>query len=482
MPSNIETQPEKSIIRVLLDPKIKLKELSVNDFEKSEQTGRSSLLQSKEPGNFFPYIKINNQTLNTQELDYMCIDSTEFLPIIKIIINLGFNTPFLNKAFPKDGDLIQVFIRSRNDVLKPIRNDYMITNTNMIGKKHDGTFSKILIEGILYIPGLFNEEVLYEEATSYDALFNIAKKLNLGFASNETHTNDKQIWINPNKDYINFIKHIAEHSWKDEKSFFDVFIDVYYNLNFVNVNNQFGLTTEIEQSLIDDITSSGSNLDNKEKQIVGKKILTNFIDARDTNHFIRKFDIINDSSDISINLGYKMYVNFFDHNSLKNWKIYTEGLVTEGAEKDFIILKGRNDGTDYDKQNRYRYLGIQYTLPEHNVHDKYYFSSVHNIMNNLETEKFKLKVELNRFNPNLYKFERIPCLFFTYDEDSARELDDTETKNENKEDYDEKYKASLRINKFYSGYYMIKGFRITYKDYINSHELILSKREFIPPV
>jgi hypothetical protein len=46
-------------------------------------------------------------------------------------------------------------------------------------------------------------------------------------------------WINPNLSYKAFIKQVTDHSYKNESSFFDCFIDRYYVLNFINVEKQF---------------------------------------------------------------------------------------------------------------------------------------------------------------------------------------------------------------------------------------------------
>ena len=59
----------------------------------------------------------------------------------------------------------------------------------------------------------------------------------MGFAFNDfDNTNDFQNWLSIGLSGEEFLTHLSEHAWKDETSFFSVWVDLYYNICFDNVN------------------------------------------------------------------------------------------------------------------------------------------------------------------------------------------------------------------------------------------------------
>ena len=77
-------------------------------------------------GGSYPYITINGYgPFSVREIEYFEIECEDFLPTINLYIRPGTGV-FLTKHFPKDGDLISVYIRSMTNEFKPIRNDYYI--------------------------------------------------------------------------------------------------------------------------------------------------------------------------------------------------------------------------------------------------------------------------------------------------------------------------------------------------------------------
>ena len=132
---------EKTIIRSLLKPKIVLDELALSDVFSStsdkipqskpkEVTGHQ---EQNSVGTDYPLVAINNYTVSLEELDTFRIDCTGFLPRLFLSFDLVNSTTFKSQAMPKDGDIVNVFIRAKNDVFKPVRNDYVITGVD-IGK------------------------------------------------------------------------------------------------------------------------------------------------------------------------------------------------------------------------------------------------------------------------------------------------------------------------------------------------------------
>ena len=460
-------QEEKSLIRSLLDPTIVLDEMSYTDIEEGTnpeypKEGRGAKEQ-KRVGNNFPLIIINDYTIQEDELERLKIWNNGFLPTISISMNIMEPSTFISTSIPKDGDRINLFIRSRDDLFKPIRNDYVITSVSSTKSQNSqGSGGSLSIKGELFIPTINDERINSIKASSYDALQTIAQELGLGFASNDTATNDEQTWICPNDTYKNWIQSITGNSWKDEESFFQVFVDVYYHLNFVNANNQFSDSVEIDDALLDTLLTDDSLEGEEISAKKDKKVFTNIEDKRGTPNFIKRYKLVNQSSHIAKKYGYKMHCEFFEQNSLQKWDIYSEPLIVQGSADDKITLRGKAGEDYYKSQIKRRWSGIQYSLPEHNVHEKYIYAGIHNLMNNKELEKLQVHIEVPRANFNIYRCERIPCIFVsTGDPMKAQFLQSEETREA--DDQALKTPGGPAIDKFYTGFYMIQGTTFTYE-------------------
>lgn len=471
-------QQEKAIIRSLLDPTIPLDSLEMYDLdtgtaEQAAESGNADYVKSvqvnKDLGTNYPFIYINNYIFANLEIELFEIDCTGFIPTARVKVYPKSKT-FTSAAIPKDGDIMSVFIRARNNAFKPIRNDYRITNVRSSDGNSEGAQAIFNITGELFVPRLYDEIITSYSGTSYNVLKEIAKELGLGFSSNDTATDDNQTWINPGGDYYALINDIASHSWKDEKSFFRVFIDLYYNLNFVNVNNQFNESDDIDMQLLTNLKyndsinapSSTKILENATGQI--PKLLTNWEDVRGTSAFVHYFNMKNISNQVNQALGYKTYTMFFEQNSEKYWSIYTDPLTTEGAENDKIILKGRATKPGAPKeeywktQNRYRWEGIQYSAPEGNCHEKYNFAKNWNLRNNAELDKMYVEAQLEHGNFNIYRGERLPLVIIV----SGDVRYQVKVNPPESEPLPSVAYPPPLPDKFYSGYYMVAGMKIKY--------------------
>jgi len=470
-------QQEKSIIRSLLDPTIPLDTLDLFDLDKgtslqAQDMGQKDQVKdqqiSKDIGTNYPYVEINNYVFGINQIVFLEIGYTGFIPTLLMKVGID-NKTFGSASFPKDGDLINVFIRAKNNAFKPIRNDYRITSIFSSGGDSEGSSAYYTIEGELSVPGLYDEVITAYSGTSYNALKEIARTLKLGFASNETATEDSQVWISPRSDYYNHILDITDHAWKDETSFFDVFIDVYYNLNFINVNNQFSEDDSVDLQLLTNLQNTDSRGGDKSGQQVEEqtlqmpKVLSNFEDIWGTPAYVHNFDVQNSSNSISSEFGYKTYRQFFEQNSEQYWSIYVDPLTTDGAEENKIILKGRttkpgSKPEEYWKtQNRYVWEGIQYTAPEGNCHENYTYAFGWNERNLAELNKITMNVKLERGNFNIYRGERLPLLLLITTDIQMQNIMSQPEQKARTGAFPEPI-----LDKFNSGYYMVSGMVFKY--------------------
>lgn len=457
----------------------------------------------------FPLIKINDYYVSRGEIDSFEIDSTDRVP--KITLSLSFsNELFLSKNMPKDGDIISIALRSKSEVLKPIRNDYVITGV-IAGKRSTNNPGIIAMTffGELFIPGWssFLGDAS-EKGTSMQILKRAADQLGLGFNTNETETDDKQIWLVWNSPE-EFIEEVVNRSWKDENSFFDWWVDVYYNLNFVNVQKQLLASEEAidDAALIGNVPKEYWWGSDENKTVGTAKVFSNYIGFRTSPFFIRNWRPINRSSKITFDYGTALNCTFYEHNNIlydepdskKYWELEIPPAYDGEKVNTHILLRGRatwdaSINNDEPARANYNYtelynkapwLGIQYTIsnPEDdnlqwtgNHHRNYMRARVHNTINNIELEKLNVDIEVQGVNLNIIKGDKIPIVLIKKDRAEALLVQD---------DFD----AKETIDFFYSGWYYVRGFTLSwitggYGDILNSfsQSFTLTRREWPTPV
>jgi hypothetical protein len=475
-------------IKTKFKTSVPLIEIKLSDFSYGTTAGTSEqqLKDIEMRGVEYPHVQINEYVFGIKEIKRCVIDSSGFLPVISLKVELISSGLFLSTSFPKDGDLLSVFIRGRDDLFIPIRNDYLITRVDSYTSDRTSQEGKniiIDIEAELYVPHLYDEITYAFEGTSYNAIIDIAKKLKLGFASNEDDTDDSMKWICPMTNYKEFANEITSHSWKDKNSFFVVFIDVYYNLNFVNVNKLISYDADILTALGEDTNSgAGARFEKTQKMEIEKCFTNHPRNIRD-NFFIKKFKPINKSSNLSNTFGYAFNSVLYDHIDKKKWQLQSKSIITDNVDQSKIILRGRSGDNSYQELQKYNFVGVQNTK---NVHKMYLYAVTHNLMNNVEMEKINVEIDLNKFNFNIYRYENVPAIFFVIND--TRRIQ-TLTSGESENDMSKEGQAGIAVDRFYTGYYLIKGIRITYAPSATqktgnsafSESLILSRREWPSP-
>ncbi|MGL5691962.1 MAG: hypothetical protein ACRDD8_14230 [Bacteroidales bacterium] len=463
-----------------------------------------------------PLIRINNQILSEREIMSLYIDCTDFIPKIEL------KSVFLYERFLllnqiKDGDIISLAIRSQSDSLKIIRNDYIITNAYVSDRissaSHEGdttTPYMITFIGELFIPNIDSENLdLSHLGTTFETVQETAKKLNLGFCANDENTSDKQVWLNYNTSPRAFLQKLKENSWKDADSFFDIWIDVYYNINYINVNKQL---TSSEESLqygallkaVDTNFTHGANT-NKSETVIFPKFLSNHTMLDGTSSYISKWHMENNSSHITSTYGALVNCNLLEHNKLNydksNSKVYWSLAIEPAYDKSklasHIILRGR---CKYDKDihidemaranhnavemyHKQAWLGVQYTCTNTsdsvekwngNQHMNYKRAYVHNLLNLKELDKLNTYVTVLGVNTNMLRGDKIPIMLLN------SSMEHVQNKPTNHEQFS-------NVNRFASGWYYIKGYRISWINDDTSmtsrfnETFVLTRREWTTP-
>ncbi len=473
---------EKTKIRTVSDPTIVLQDM-VLEQNMLSTTYSKSYKASSYVGRDFPYIKFRDRTIAIEELGSFEIDCSNFLPTVHIKLDI-IDRKFLGEYIPKDGDIFSLYMRSQNDVYKPVRNDYLITHVDTNALDGSDYIVEYYITGILNIKDIWIERNTAIKGKSIDVIKKIANELQLGFATNvEGQMDDEMVWICDWKSYKDFLIHITEHAWKNERTFYRVFIDIYYYVNFIEVEKQLDITKEFDESLaiIEKLPlgQHGDPLINLDEQInqMNPLALTNFSQLKTSSFGITNYELFNNSSHISYSEGYGKKMYYYDH--------YLKTI--EDTESSKIRLRGLKDENIEKRHLKNVWYGIQYSLPNGNVHKNFAQAYFQNKVNTIELEKMYLDVRTFSWNPAIIRMERIPLFIFEEGlqlSGISAFMDDDELKRNQRELPNNVTTGTLTTaNRFLSGFYLVDSFKIIYnfKNKKNICEFRLARREWGVP-
>lgn len=409
-----------SKILALIEPSIEPTKLETPS--RNEEGGEEDKI-TKTFGIDSPVILMNGYVFEKGDINSFELDNSDILPTANARI-VDTKNAFTVDAFPRDGDVFTVFINSKNQsTFKSIHLDFEVTNITAEPKR-TGDPKIVNISGRVKVPKLFAENCQhYEEGNSIDHISNLVKELGLGLASNIESTDDSQTRIQPYISYLDFIRNIVNTSYINDDSFQNYFIDYYYYLNFVNVNNIFNSENpsleDFEKSLAsmnvslgeesfaaDDIDSTASRL-----------FLTNKVDFKPTNHYINRFEIVNTSQSVTEIHGHFRDVQVYDDNSEEKLDEFEVSSLTQDPERLLDIqepLRGNRENEEYKDLRKHKYMGRQDVGEDGigNSHANYVFAQLNNNMNIADTQRMKLVVTLESFNPSLYRYQKIPVLLY----------------------------------------------------------------------
>lgn len=488
---------EKQTIRAITEPTIVLDDLQFADTE----TGTSPILgkpetaykPSKQFGGAFPLIQINKFPFDPEMIVSMRLSSSGERPSISVEILLK-DKSFYSRSFPKDGDLLSVFIRGKVDPFKPVRNDYEITGVNVISDPGSGEndYDTLFISGVLRIPGYDALKCFSVKGTSMEAILKVATDLKLGFSSNEVSTSDAQTWICPYEKTKDFLHDTTLAAWRDEKSFYRYFIDHYYHLNFVNVEYLYSEQPDIEKTISILRMSQDYGRDSELHSEESQTILSNWDEISQTQFYLVNHSLINNSSSISLQHGYKRYAQYYDGLLKENQTIFVDPKTTEGSERNKQLLKGRPKEDFYKTQINAKWMGVQYGKDGENCHGKYNYAKINNFQNNVHLEKMGIKVTMPNPNFNLRRMQTLPVVivikkdtvrkFINEPEDESQEASQPNPKEPNRTKSElTAEQIPFTIDKTMTGFYTIHDITYIFEKGTWTQECTMYRREWPTP-
>ena len=488
----------ESIILTKIDPKLTPPSLDILDFEDPagevqrtpDRTGYQSQLGKKSP-----LIKIGNARIASTDIISTSIYYDELIPKIHVSIFDSVGT-FTSVTFPKKNPLLTVYIAKSHLKLNELCQTFLITDIQSIPM--GPSITRYDFYGELYIPKLNGNFIKsYPNMTSQEALQKIARELEIGYASNEETFDDKMTWINPNLNYKAFIKMISDHAFKNKDTFFECFIDRYYTLCLVNVENQFkpfdsdkdipmgysATSTEyLDLSLAKDAADSLSI----DEQV--PIILTNGSNLGAGSDFtIVEYSMVSENGSILQRSGFRKRLQMYQHgeeDALKNWFVEPLSTVSLDAEQ----VHQTPDLTDYtdDGNEIVKWMGTDYG----NSHISYKYAKLVNHHNREETEKNLLRVKLDGINHNISRGARLAVDIYgdRLKKSSDDSVKDELTVQDSQQDREKTGRdtASAQVkDEYLSGAYYVKSISYHYNASAESRQrfstvMILSRRSWLP--
>lgn len=474
-----------NLVRLIEDPEIK-KDIRFDELSLSENGGTPTNggSQLNTVGNDYPIIRINDMVLGKDDIQSMLISSRGFLPTIELSLKFA-NTALISKNMPKDGDMISVFVRTNTSAINYLRNDFIINHvdSNISSKSANNT---VFLRGELFIEGFTsNNNTFGIIGTSKDVMKEIAKKFKMGFAYNDADDmDDLQNWLCCFSSPQVFIEDVTRHSWKNNMSFFKSWVDLYYNLCFVNVNkflssdenpeDEIDLTFFSSTVALNTLTSSNDKPDDAKPFL---KVFSNFDSFKGSSFYISKWHPVNRSN--SLSSGYSNIIHSFTHNQnvyIENKDNCEDTLIVnpvyDTSKLDsYIILRGRakydeNANPDneqarvnYSMQNTYInhiWSGVEYKMDKDensssnntwsgNVHHNYHNAAYQNEINDIELNKLYIEVVCDGLCLQVMRGERVP-VFLKYNTPLDKNISPDDP----------------GFNRFYSGYYIVDSIEYKY--------------------
>jgi len=485
----------KQTLKTTIQPSIKMADLFDLDSSKDSTTPAITKESTPHPdvaqkaGSTTPFIKIGGQ--NVTNIETMLIDETGFLPKLTLVFK-DTTGEFSGNNYPKKHLLASVYLKSPNPNLKPVRADFLITSMKSMAPRNLGGTVELtknityLVSGELFIPRLHNNTAKsYPDSTSKEALQQVCQDLGLGFVENDYAAADAMTWINFCSSPLNFIRHVAEHAYQNDDSFFTAFITKELMLALIEVNTQI-IPAESDLTFNSWTDSLQADSDQNQKNSQMKhgisedtviNFLTNQVGYKDKINYIYEANLISNQGNVLRSAGYKKQIYYYDQvepDETKKFKTFwATPLTSPGASED-VTLVPQNEGMT--EVGHKKWMDINYG----NTHENWNAARIFNTHNMQELEKLQLRVKLKGINFNVIRGSAIPLMVTVKMAEKLRKDVDLE---KNTADAQNKDLGAESIDTQLSGKYYVKGAKYYFdpKDpMLFWTELFLTKREWTP--
>jgi hypothetical protein len=144
-------------------------------------------------------------------------------------------------------------------------------------------------------------------------------------------------WINPGNRVLDFLREdVLSRSYRSDSSFLWAFVDFYYNLNFIDIQEQYDFDISKQKGIITGSQNKIRTMLGGEDKIESKPLyLTNDRSASQSPLFFEEYKLFNSSTSRSIQQGYSNQITYYDHNN-KDFLIFDIDSIND---ENKLILK-----------------------------------------------------------------------------------------------------------------------------------------------
>lgn len=347
---------------------------------------------------FYPFVWYNGFQIEPQFMERFELDCSGAIPRCRILFKDQYD--FLEDiAFPLDDTIFKVFINSRSSLLRNIFCDFKLLEFKVMGQF-------MFMEGILNVESMWEKKNRnYGNNTTWKAVREFCKENGLGYNSNISNTNDAGPKSVSNVTGIEALQKLAEIGYKDDDSFMWLYMDLYYNINYIDLETALKQDISNQKGLYNigaNAATNGEIVENSDLDIQDL-YLTNDKAVKDMNIHFSEYTIINRSTKVSLDSGYKNNARYYDSsaNQILDFKIDT---LTD-SEQEKIQLKGKpGDNNTKENTTQSTYTGKQ---DNDNSHPNQNYAKVQNTQNISALQKIGMKIKMPTPNFNIYKFMKI---------------------------------------------------------------------------
>jgi len=346
---------------------------------------------------YVPVIFYNTFQIDFQDVSFFSIYFDGLLPHMNLLFkdSLGM---LKDTATPLDNTKITVFISPRHERLRPVHIDFKI-------KTFVNEGGMMSIVGAMDVNGLYYPSYKsYPGFTSNFLLQQVCRDVGLGFNTNVVETSDTMTWMSTGERVYDFVEEILEHAYISDESFIAGNVDLYYNLNFVDVQKELSRDITSELGYADE--SLNRILEQSESGEMASMLLTNDESLRNSHSFFSGFRITNRSTDTAIASGYGDEIVYYDADN-KSQASFSVDSMNLNPDRS-IVMKAGNDDEFFSANRNFVYAG---KANKDNSHSNFNFSKTHNERNILEADKLLMEIEIPQPNFNLYRYQKIRVIF-----------------------------------------------------------------------
>jgi hypothetical protein len=359
-----------------------------------------------------PIVWLNGLQIEPSSIETIILNNNTYLPKVTIVF-VDPTGKLCDENFPLDNSTVSIYkgSPSPDSPFYGIKMDFKITDFNIIKGREGQEDLKYEIDAIIDINDFYLNDFESYGGTSFDVLRKLAKEMGLGFVTNITNTNDNMIWINPSNYRIEFLKNIVKNSYVDDETFLFGYVDFQYNFNIIDINKQLESDISNQMNLVEESMS-----DNLQEETA--LILSNHPDETNSNMHIKKFTLLNSSTNVNLTYGYKNKLNTFNIIDKKMNKYDLDAITTD--DENSIVLKDSEDNELYDNMVVNEYLG-KYDI--NNCHKNYIHTQFQNEFNLKFLQKLKMKIKMAKPNYGLYRFQKVTVEIYNLNKPDNTEKD-----------------------------------------------------------